>query len=141
LTDYDNTNSGVAFPPFEDMNMILQGKVNVEGRDAKCVVVRRVTQSGMEIMEVYEKVGVMFKNDNTKENAPDYTGKIYDTADKQLPWTAPYTDKRLAAWRRIKESNDPAKQGKPYMTFVVSEPQNKNDAHPNNDLKEDEIPF
>jgi len=27
------------------------------------------------------------------------------------------------------------------MTFVISEPQNKNDAHPNNDLKENDIPF
>ena len=81
MTEYDKKNDGAAFPPFEDMNMILQGKMNVEGRDAKCVVVRRVTQSGMEIMEVYEKVGALFKNDNAKENSPDYTGKIYDTAD------------------------------------------------------------
>ena len=134
MADYDNTNDGVAFPPFEDMKMILQGKMNVEGRDSKYTVVRRVTQSGMEVMEVYEKVGVMFKNDSDKENAPNYTGKLYDTADKQLPWTAPYTDKRLAAWRRMKD-------GKPYMSFNISDPQNKNDAQPNNNLKEDDIPF
>jgi hypothetical protein len=134
LAEYDNTNDGVAFPPFEDMNMILQGKMNVEGRDAKCVVVRRVTQSGMEVMEVYEKVGVMFKNDNAKESAPDYTGKLYDTADKQLPWTAPYTDKRLAAWRRMKD-------GKPYMSFAISDPQNKSEGQANNSLQDDEIPF
>tara|TARA_R100000458_G_C8170071_1_gene170914 strand:- start:272 stop:676 length:405 start_codon:yes stop_codon:yes gene_type:complete len=134
LTEYDKKNDGAAFPPFEDMNMILQGKMNVEGRDAKCVVVRRVTQSGMEIMEVYEKVGALFKNDNAKENSPNYTGKIYDTADKKMPWTAPYTDKRLAAWRRMKD-------GKPYMSFAISDPQDKNDAQPNNNLQEDEIPF
>ncbi len=134
MTEYDKKNDGAAFPPFEDMNMILQGKMNVEGRDAKCVVVRRVTQSGMEIMEVYEKVGALFKNDNAKENSPNYTGKIYDTADKKMPWTAPYTDKRLAAWRRMKD-------GKPYMSFAISDPQDKNDAQPNNNLQEDEIPF
>ena len=134
MTEYDKKNDGAAFPPFEDMNMILQGKMNVEGRDAKCVVVRRVTQSGMEIMEVYEKVGALFKNDNAKENSPNYTGKIYDTADKKMPSTAPYTDKRLAAWRRMKD-------GKPYMSFAISDPQDKNDAPPNNNLQGDEIPF
>ena len=25
MAEYDNTNDGVAFPPFEDMKMILQG--------------------------------------------------------------------------------------------------------------------
>ena len=134
MTEDEKKNDGAAFPPFEDMNMILQGKMNVEGRDAKCVVVRRVTQSGMEIMEVYEKVGALFKNDNAKENSPDYTGKIYATADKKMPWTAPYTDKRLAAWRRMKD-------GKPYMSFAISDPQDKNDAQPNNNLQGDEIPF
>lgn len=134
MAEYDNINDGVAFPPFEDMKMILQGKINVEGRDAKCVVVKRVTQSGMEIMELYEKVGVMFKNDNAKDNAPDYTGKIYDTADKQMPWTAPYTDKRVASWRRMKDD-------KPYMSFAISDPQNKSDAQPNNNFTDDTIPF
>ena len=134
MTEYDKKNDGAAFPPFEDMNMILQGKMNVEGRDAKCVVVRRVTQSGMEIMEVYEKVGALFKNDNAIENSPDYTGKIYATADKKMPWTAPYTDNRLVAWRRKKD-------GKPYMSFAISDPQDKNDAQPNNNLQGDEIPF
>ena len=134
MAEYDNINDGVAFPPFEDMKMILQGKINVEGRDAKCVVVKRVTQSGMEIMELYEKVGVMFKNDNATDNAPDYTGKIYDTADKQMPWTAPYTDKRVASWRRMKDD-------KPYMSFAISDPQNKSDAQPNNNFTDDAIPF
>ena len=134
MAEYDNINDGVAFPPFEDMKMILQGKINVEGRDAKCVVVKRVTQSGMEVMELYEKVGVMFKNDNAKDNAPDYTGKIYDTADKQMPWTAPYTDKRVASWRRMKDD-------KPYMSFAISDPQNKSDAQPNNNFTDDTIPF
>lgn len=134
MAEYDNINDGVAFPPFEDMKMILQGKINVEGRDAKCVVVKRVTQSGMEVMELYEKVGVMFKNDNAKDNAPDYTGKIYDTADKQMPWTAPYTDKRVASWRRMKDD-------KPYMSFAISDPQNKSDAQPNNNFTDDAIPF
>jgi hypothetical protein len=33
------------------------------------------------------------------------------------------------------------KDGKPYMSFAISDPQNKNDEQPNNNLKEDDIPF
>lgn len=138
MAEYDNTNDGVAYPPFEDMRMILQGKINVEGRDSKAVIVQRETKSGMKIMEVYEKVGVLFKNENTKEGAPDYTGKIYDTNDKQMPWSAPQTDRRIAGWRRQKD-------GKPYMSFNISVPQQQTQERDVNPaaarLEDDEIPF
>jgi uncharacterized protein (DUF736 family) len=113
---YDNTNDGVAFPPFEDMKLILQGKINVEGRDSRYTIVRRETKTGKEIMEVYEKVGVMFKQDQGKEGSPNYTGTIYNTNDKTQPWTMPDSDKRIAAWRRQKD-------GKPYMSINISDPQ------------------
>ena len=45
MAEYDNTNDGVAYPPFEDMRMILQGKINVEGRDSKAVIVQRETKT------------------------------------------------------------------------------------------------
>ena len=131
MAEYDNTNDGVAFPPFEDMKMILQGKMNVEGRDGRYAIVRRTTQGGMELMEVFEKVGVMFKQEGGKEGSPDYTGKIYDMHDKRQPWTDPHPNRRIAAWRRMKD-------GKPYMSFNISEQQNtgKSESLPN-----DEIPF
>ena len=66
MADYDPNNNGAAFPPFDDMKMILQGKINVEGRDGKYVIVRRESRDGKEIMEVYEKVGAMFPSDNTR---------------------------------------------------------------------------
>lgn len=135
MADYDPNNNGAAFPPFDDMNMILQGKINVEGRDSKYVIVRRETRDGKEIMEVYEKVGAMFPNDNPKESAPNYTGSLYKTDDKQMPYTPPTTDRRIAAWRRMKDD-------KPYLSFVISEPQQRNDAHSAyGDLPKDDIPF
>jgi len=129
MADYDPTNNGAAFPPFDDMKMILQGKINVEGRDGKYCVVRRESKNGKEIMEIYEKVGAMFPNDNSKESAPNYTGTVYNTADKQMPYTQPTSDRRVAAWRRMKD-------GKPYLSFVISEPQKKDDP-----LQGDDIPF
>lgn len=132
MAEYDNTNDGVAFPPFEDMKMILQGKMNVEGRDSKYSYVRRQTQSGKELIEIFEKVGVMFKQEGGKEGSPDYTGKMYDTNDKQQPWTEPHTNRRVAGWRRMKD-------GKPYMSFSISEPQTKGQS--SSALPDDDIPF
>ena len=131
MADYDPTNSGAAFPPFDDMQMILQGKINVEGRENRYVVVRRETRDGREIMEVYEKVGAMFANDNSKESAPNYTGTIYNSNDKQMPYTMPTLDRRIAAWRRMKDN-------KPYLSFVISEPQAPQQSE---GLQNDEIPF
>ena len=34
MADYDNTNSGAAFKPFDSQRMILQGKVNLEGNES-----------------------------------------------------------------------------------------------------------
>ena len=134
MAEYDNINNGVAFPPFEDMKMILQGKMNVEGRDGKYAVVSRQTRDGRSIMEVYEKVGVMFKNDNTKDGAPDYSGTMYNVQDKTAPWTDPHVNRRVAAWRRQKD-------GKPYMSFEVSEIRGKKGSTVPSQLQDDNIPF
>ena len=41
---YDDTNRGAAFTPFPTQQMILQGKVNVEGVDSKVVLVKDQTK-------------------------------------------------------------------------------------------------
>ena len=135
MADYDDTNSGAMFPPFDDMNMILQGKVNVEGRDARYTTVRRETRDGREILEIYEKIGAMFVNDGDNPAAPNYTGMLYNTNDKQMPYTQPKTNMRIAGWRRMKDD-------KPYLSIKISEPMERNDAHSaHGDLPKDDIPF
>ena len=52
MADYDNTNSGAAFKPFDSQRMILQGKVNLEGNDRKDVLVADQTRGGDTIIEV-----------------------------------------------------------------------------------------
>ena len=73
---------------------------------------------------MYEKIGVLFENDKKgNEAAPDYTGPFNEF-------------KRLAAWRKMKD-------GKPYMTFNVSEPQQQSQPAQvaSIDLGGDDIPF
>ncbi len=120
MADYDNTNRGAAFPPFETQQLILQGKINVDGNDMKAILVKDQTQGGTKLIEVYQKVGVLFDNDKKgNENAPDYSGPLE------------VGDKRMAAWR--KESN-----GKPYMSISVSDKQSSSGG--STDLN-DTIPF
>lgn len=133
MADYDNNNRGAAFKPFEQQQMILQGKINTNGQDANVVLVKTSTKAGKTIIEVYEKRGVLFENDKQgNANKPDYTG----------PWMEDTpTPMRLAAWRKDKD-------GKPYMSFEVSAKQNGGNTNfdkvksvPDLSLPDDEIPF
>ena len=104
MADYDNTDKGAAFPPFETQRLILQGKINDNGKEMKTVLVADQTRDGKKLIEVYEKVGTLFENDKKdNEKAPDYTGPLGMM-------------RRIAAWRRMKDN-------KPYMTFSVSDKQ------------------
>jgi len=118
---YDDTNRGAAFTPFPTQQMILQGKVNVEGVDSKVVLVKDQTKDGRGIVEVYQKMAVMFDNDKKgNDAAPDYSGPVGE-------------EKRIAGWRRMKD-------GKPYMSFQISDKQQgqQTASYP---LSEDSIPF
>lgn len=123
MAEYDDTNRGAAFTPFPTQQMILQGKINVEGRESKIVLIKDETKDGRQVIEVFEKLGVFFENDKKgNENAPDYSGPIGDG------------NKRLAGWRKMKD-------GKPYMSFQVSD---KRDAAPSSSgggSFDDSIPF
>lgn len=119
--DYDNTDRGAAFAPFPTQALILQGKVNNAGEDMKVTLVKDQTRDGKTLIEVYQKVGVLFENDKKgNEAAPDYTGPLGET-------------KRLAAWKKMKDD-------KPYMTFNVSSKQQGQ--QPSSQAKPfDDIPF
>ena len=107
MTDYDNTNTGAAFPPYPDHEMILSGKINDNGKEMEVVICSRVNKDGTKRYEVYEKVGAMFVND-TKGNdkAPHFAGPLG-------------LMRRIAAWRKEKD-------GKAYMSFSVSDKETQN---------------
>lgn len=127
MTEYDNTNRGATFPPFPTQNMILQGKLNVEGHDKKIVLVRDQTKSGKVVVEVYQKVGVLFPNDKKQENQPDYTGPISEVLDMD-------NEKRLAGWKKMKD-------GKPFLTLSVSDKGEASAASQEAKPVDDVIPF
>lgn len=121
--DYDNTDKGAAFKPFDTQRLILQGKINSNGNEMKTVLVKDQTRDGKTLIEVYEKVGVLFENDKKgNENAPDYTG--------------PLNMRRIAAWKRVKDGN-------PYMTFSVSDNQQRDNQQQQSrsSLDNDDVPF
>lgn len=101
MTEHDNTNKGAAFTPWSDQQFILQGDVDCDGVPMKVALILRERKDGSELIEVFQKVGVLFPNDNTKSGAPDYTGPLFD-------------NKRIAGWKREKDE-------KPYMNFEVSD--------------------
>jgi len=133
VADFDNNNRGAAFKPFDQQQMILQGKINTNGQDANVVLVKTSTKAGKTLIEVYEKRGVLFENDKQgNPSKPDYTGPWLE--DTQTPM-------RLAAWRKDKD-------GKPYMSFEVSAKQgggninfDKVKSVPDLSLQDDDIPF
>ena len=120
---YDNTDRGAAFAPFDTQKLILQGKINDRGVDRKITLVKDQTRAGKTIIEVYEKVAVLFENDKKgNEAAPDYTGPMGE-------------ERRIAAWRKMKDD-------KPYMTFNLSDNMQGSSSAPRVNLEmDDKIPF
>lgn len=101
MSEYDNTNRGAAFPPFDDQKFILSGKINYHGTDRNVVLISGTTKDGKKKIEIYQKMGILFENDRKDLPAkPDYTGMIDNT------------DLRIAAWRGETE-------GKPYLSYQV----------------------
>lgn len=119
MSEYDETNKGAAFTPFPSQQMILAGKINVKGKESKTVLVKDATKDGRPIIEIYERLAIMFENDKSNNaNAPDYSGPI----DENL---------KVAGWRRSKD-------GKPYMSLSVS---SKGQKQSSSSLPDDDIPF
>ena len=119
---YDDTNRGAAFTPFPTQSLILQGKVNVDGIDKKVLLVKDTTKDGKNIVEMYEKIGVLFENDKKgNDSAPDYSGPMGDT-------------KRIAGWKKMKDD-------RPYMSFQISDKTQSGSAAPQSPLSDDTIPF
>ncbi len=122
MADYDNTNTGAAFTPFPTQRLILQGKINSDGTDMKVTCVMDETKDGSQVVEIYQKIGVLFQNEGAKEGSPDYTGPLFD-------------NKRLAAWKKMKDD-------KPYMSFSVSDKLDKGQySEGKSSVGHDEIPF
>ena len=134
MSEYDNTNRGAVFTPFEDQKFILQGKLDIQGKEYPVVVMQMTSRNGGKRLEIYQKMGTMFdyKKNEGSENQPDYDGPL-DLIDGNL---------KIAGWRQQAD-------GKPYLSLQVSERLAKTEETPPQELKpatteiivDDDIPF
>lgn len=108
MTQYDNSNSGIAGQPWPEQNFILHGKLsihqgNIAIEERPVALIKQQSKDGSNRIEVYQKVGVLFENEKDNDNQPDYSG----------PMEGEYADLKIAGWRGEKNGNR-------YMSLKVS---------------------
>ena len=133
MSDYDDTNKGVMFPPYPDAKMVLSGKLNIEGNELRVVGIRqKLSREGEPVIVVYEQTAILYPNDQKgNEKAPKYSGPL-----------SKHADLRVAAWAGKKDDTH-------YLQLKVSEKQNMDSEPASNgqssggdfDKMNDEIPF
>lgn len=125
--DYDNTDSGAAFPPLEGQHLILTGKIDNGGEARPHAIIKDTNQDGESILVVYKRVGVMYENADADESnkRPHYSGPIDN-------------DRRISAWRAEKGDRK-------YLSIKISDkrPQQSDAAEPQSTKPADipDIPF
>ena len=137
MPEYDNTNSGALFPA-SNMNVIRQGRIDIQGQEREIVMVQKQPPSGKTVFEMYSKIGAIFPNDqkrNEKDN--DAGGSITDPA---------LGDFFVSLWKKT------SKAGDPYSSIALT-PKNPNPNTPAQmgsnadptppipDIEDEEIPF
>ena len=111
--EYDNTNTGVGFKPFEDQKFILQGKMDIDGTEERFAYITAVSRDGGKRIDVYQKTGALFPNDKSDNtNKPDYTGTL-DYKNER---------KRLASWKKVHDTNGN------YMSLEVTIPRDREES-------------
>lgn len=103
MADYDNKNKGAVFAPKEEQIMILSGSItDANDNKERVIVVKDRDHQGNDILAIYERVGLMYRNEDAEGSQPAYSG--------------PYKQGlRLAGW---KNSSDTAGD---YMSLKISE--------------------
>lgn len=123
--EYDNRNQGALVQPYDQMEFVLQGKLDVDGQEIHSAIIADTLKDGREIFHIYQRVGALFRGRNEKEGAPDWTGNIFN-------------EKNVSAWKNI------SKNGNPYLKLRIDErrqqEQQQNTNQQSNDL-DDEVPF
>ena len=79
--EYDNTNKGALWKVKEDApyDVIMQGKINMNGFERNCILIKRKNAQGQDTFEVFESIGNVKKilpEDKQSEKAPDGKGVV-----------------------------------------------------------------
>ena len=97
MSAYDNTNRGAGFPPYDEEKMVLTGKINVDGLDTDVIYVAGTTKSGQRVLRIYQKMGIMFEQDDVTNGKPNYSGPLDDTGTF-------VENKKVAAWKKTTDA-------------------------------------
>ena len=133
MSEYDNTNSGILFQPFQDQKLTGQGRLNVEGVDHKIVAVMEpLTKGGAPEFVLYARIGPLFRNEKTDNDAAPQRSGPCDL----------FPGKRVAAWMKEKDNRK-------FFSRAISDrqqPQSASTASSDpfadtSDIAEDEIPW
>lgn len=167
MSDYDNTNTGALYPaehmkPFgraswDDMKILRQGKVNVEGDENRMVITQSTSRDGKTYFEVYEAipdrglvVEVTDRDGNTFFEFYRKIGPIYANdrkrSDKDADMSGTVTPKdgslgEYMIWGRKRETKSGVK-----MTSISIAPKEKkaetpSSNHYDNNTFDDDTPF
>ena len=79
--EYDNTNKGALWKVKDDApyDVIMQGKINMNGFERNCILIKRKNAQGQDTFEVFESIGNVKKilpEDKQSEKAPDGKGVV-----------------------------------------------------------------
>lgn len=97
MSEYDNTNRGAGFPPYDEEKMVLTGKINVDGLDTDVIYVAGTTKAGKRVLKIYQKMGIMWEQEDTSNGKPNYSGPLDNTG-------AFIENKKIAAWKKTTEA-------------------------------------
>mgnify|MGYP003145503171 FL=1 len=68
--EYDNKNSGALYPA-ENMEIIRQGKIDVEGNDVYMLIVKMKDKNGNDHYKFYQDKAKIFETEKKSENSSD----------------------------------------------------------------------
>tara|TARA_R100000773_G_C4220482_1_gene119181 strand:+ start:594 stop:1031 length:438 start_codon:yes stop_codon:yes gene_type:complete len=110
--EYDNTNRGALWKVKEDApyDVIMQGKINMNGFDRNCILIKRKNAQGQDTFEVFESIGNVKKisqEEKQNEKAPDGKGVV---EIRKIDTTM-----GIAFWRKQK------KDGEGFLSVSLSE--------------------
>lgn len=129
MSDYPNSGN---FFAAANMKVARQGKLDVNGTDHEIAIVQVITKNKKTVFEVYQKVGVLYENDNKTEKQDwDISGTITILGEKLRMWCRKRFDKSNNAYTRA--SVAPHKE-----TSSDEKDQHAQETH---DEIEDDIPF
>ena len=73
--EYNNNNQGAMYAP-DEMEVIRQGKINIDGNDCYMMIVKSKDRNGNTHYNLYEQKAKIYETEKKKETDSDMDGSI-----------------------------------------------------------------